>query len=77
MSARSHIWTVQDLADYLQVSKGWVYKRTGKNWPDPIPRCPGIGKPRFNTRSVEFLGWMERLVGTFKTDDVDSTRQPE
>lgn len=69
------IWTVDDLAQYLQVSKRWVYKRTGRNAADPIPRCPGIGKPRFNTRSPAFQKWLENLVGEF--DDVDSNRQAE
>ena len=63
------IWTPKDLADYLSLSVGWVYERTKPSAVDPIPRCPGIGRVRFNTRSRAFQDWLARQIGG---DFVDS-----
>jgi predicted DNA-binding transcriptional regulator AlpA len=43
------IWTPQHLAEFLGMSKHWVYKRTQEDAEDPIPRVPGIGRLRFDT----------------------------
>jgi hypothetical protein len=68
MAESQRIWKPSDLAEFLRVSVGWVYSRTGPSAPDPIPRCKGIRRIRFDTASKEFQGWLARNLGI----DVDS-----
>jgi hypothetical protein len=56
------IWLATDLADFLRVKIGWIYKRTHKAASDPIPRCPGVGDLRFDTRSPAFQQWLARQL---------------
>lgn len=74
LSADKPIWTPKDLADYLSLSLAWVYERTRPGAVDPIPRCPGITRIRFNTRSRVFQDWLARQIGG---DFVDSDRPTE
>ena len=69
MSNSSPIWTAQQLAAFLGLSVGWVYRRSGRSSSDPIPRCPGVGVLRFNTKSPEFQRWLQRQVGMIHDND--------
>ena len=57
------IWTPKQLAELLQVSVSWVYKRTESSAEDPIPRVAGVGRLRFDTHSPKFQSWMRRQIG--------------
>jgi hypothetical protein len=57
---QKRIWTPADLAAYFGFSVHWVYKNTSPKADDPVPRCPGIGRLRFDTQSPSFLAWLER-----------------
>jgi hypothetical protein len=50
-----HICTIQELAKYLNVSIWWLRRHKP-------PRCPGIGKTRYNTRSHAFEEWLARVI---------------
>jgi hypothetical protein len=66
------IWTVNDLAAFLKVGKGWVYARTKKSCQDPPPRCPGIADIRFDTHSRAFQLWLARQIGAdVEMEDTD------
>lgn len=55
---RSKLWTPEDLADYLGVQVGWVYKHCRKNCPDRIPHIK-LGKYlRFDPESEAFQMWL-------------------
>jgi hypothetical protein len=57
------IWNQKHLAEFLDVSVSWVYKRTLSNAEDPIPRIPGIGRLKFDTENPRFQDWMRRQLG--------------
>jgi excisionase family DNA binding protein len=63
---QSRLLTVEELADYLQVPKGWIYDRTRIAEDDGgIPRVK-VGKyVRFNLQDV--LNWLKENEST-KTD---------
>ena len=55
---RSKLWTPEDLADYLCVPVGWIYKRTRKGGPELIPHIK-LGKYlRFDPDSAAFREWL-------------------
>jgi len=52
-------WGVQELAEFLGVSKTWIYDRTREHGPDVIPHFK-LGKyNRFNPESPAFLEWLK------------------
>jgi hypothetical protein len=57
------VWSPQDLANFLGISKHWIYKRTQEDAEDPIPRIAGVGRLRFDTASPQFQDWMRRQLG--------------
>jgi len=66
---RSRLWAPEDLAEYLNVPVGWIYKRTRKNGPDIIPHCK-LGKYlRFDPESVSFQDWLARHQVAIKWRD--------
>lgn len=66
------IWTAKDLADFFGMTVFWVYKRTKEKAGDPPPRCPGIGRLRFDTHSEAFRQWMSRQLGWIETGEDDA-----
>ena len=54
-TALPHICTIQELATYLNVSIWWLRRHKP-------PRCPGIGKTRYNTRSRAFEEWLAGVI---------------
>jgi hypothetical protein len=57
---RPKLWTPDDLADYLSVPVGWIYKRTRKNGPETIPHIK-LGKYlRFDPAWSAFQDWLVR-----------------
>jgi hypothetical protein len=60
LSARSKLWMPEDLADYLSVGIGWIYKRTRAHGPEMIPHIK-LGKYlRFDPASSAFQDWLAR-----------------
>lgn len=57
------VWRVDDLANFLRVSKSWIYQRTTASAEDPIPRIPGVGRLSFDTHDPRFVEWMRRQLG--------------
>lgn len=55
--AAKNLWKVQDIADYLNVSVHWVYRRVAPNTPymPKIPRIKNIPRPRFDPEVVKAL----------------------
>ena len=66
------LWMPEDLADYLSVPVGWIYKRTRKNGPEMIPHIK-LGKYlRFDPGSSTFQDWLARHgVGDVKHEGVE------
>ena len=57
---RPKLWLPEDLADYLGVPVGWIYKRTRKDGPEMIPHLK-LGKYlRFDPESLAFQEWLAR-----------------
>jgi len=54
-AALPHICTIQELATYLNVSIWWLRRHKP-------PRCPGIGRTRYNTRSRAFEEWLAGVI---------------
>jgi hypothetical protein len=54
-TALPHICTIQELAAYLNVSIWWLRRHKP-------PRCPGIGRTRYNTRSRAFEEWLAGVI---------------
>ncbi len=55
---RPKLWTPEDLAEYLGVTVGWVYKHCRKNCLDRVPHIK-LGKYlRFDPESSEFQDWL-------------------
>ena len=60
LKARPKLWMPEDLADYLSVPVGWIYKRTRKSGPEMIPHIK-LGKYlRFDPASSAFQDWLAR-----------------
>lgn len=58
--ARPKLWMPEDLAEFLSVPVGWIYKRTRKNGPEIIPHIK-LGKYlRFDPASSAFQDWLAR-----------------
>jgi hypothetical protein len=56
--ARPKLWMPEDLAEYLSVPVGWIYKRTRNNGPELIPHIK-LGKYlRFDPESPAFQDWL-------------------
>ena len=53
-SSQHSLWTVNDLCQFMRLSKSWIYKRTGpKATKTPrIPHCSEIGGLRFDPKVV-------------------------
>src|SRR5512147_2228273 len=59
-ATRPNLWMPEDLANYLGVPVGWIYKRTRKNGPETIPHIK-LGKYlRFDPDSPAFQEWLDR-----------------
>lgn len=57
---RPRLWTPEDLAEYLGVKVGWVYKHCRKNSLDRIPHIK-LGKYlRFDPESQAFQRWLSQ-----------------
>ena len=57
---RPKLWLPEDLANYLGVPVGWIYKRTRKDGPETIPHLK-LGKYlRFDPESLAFQEWLAR-----------------
>jgi len=57
---RPKLWMPADLAEYLSVPIGWIYKRTRKSGPEMIPHIK-LGKYlRFDPASPAFQDWLGR-----------------
>jgi integrase len=55
------IWGPMHLAEFLGVTKHWVYKHTQKEAIDPVPHIKGVvGRLRFDTASPAFQQWLQR-----------------
>lgn len=52
----SHLLTVRDVAELLQVPASWVYKHTGPQCPNPLP-CMKIGK-YLRFRSADIMAFL-------------------
>lgn len=63
MSASKQLLDPPDLARILGVDVTWVYGRTAKKAKDPIPRCKGFGRLKFNPRDEAFREWIARNFG--------------
>jgi hypothetical protein len=56
------LWTPEDLAAYLGVEPGWVYRRTGPKSKKRIPHLKMDGKLiRFDPESPLFKQWLTTL----------------
>ena len=52
----SHLLTVQDVAELLQVRVSWVYKHAGPQCPNPLP-CMKLGK-YLRFRSTDIMAFL-------------------
>ena len=52
-------WGVDNLADYLDVPKTWIYDRTRENGPEVIPHMKFGKYVRFNPESPTFQKWLQ------------------
>jgi hypothetical protein len=60
LQIRPKLWMPEDLAEYLNVPVGWIYKRTRMNGPDTLPHIK-LGKYlRFDPTSAAFQDWLAR-----------------
>ena len=67
--ARPKLWTPENLAEFLCVPVGWIYKRTRKNGPEMIPHIK-LGKYlRFDPASSAFQDWLARLESVAGASD--------
>ena len=58
LKLKPKLWMPADLADYLSVPVGWIYKRTRKQGPEMIPHIK-LGKYlRFDPDSPAFQRWL-------------------
>ena len=63
------LWMPEDLADYLSVPVGWIYKRTQRHGPEMIPHIK-LGKYlRFDPSSPAFQEWLTRHTSTTEVDE--------
>ena len=51
------LWTVHDLAEFLQKSTSWVYKRTRRNRSGLLPRARVVGG-EYRWERTEVLRWL-------------------
>lgn len=51
------LWKIEDVAEFLQKSQSWVYKRTAPNtrFYPKIPRIANLSQPRFDPLAVKAL----------------------
>jgi predicted transcriptional regulator len=57
------ICTLQQVADFLGMSKDWVRKRKP-------PTCPGIKRPlKVYTESAEFQQWLAQIIRSVDEDN--------
>lgn len=54
----SHLLTVRDVAELLQVPVSWVYKHAGPQYPNPLP-CIKLGK-YLRFRSTDIMAFLRR-----------------
>lgn len=51
------LWTVPDLAEFLQKSTSWVYKRTRRSRPGLLPKARVVGG-EYRWERTEVLRWL-------------------
>jgi hypothetical protein len=63
-------WSVATLAEFLGVSKTWIYDRTRANGPEIIPHAKFGKYVRFDPESRAFQEWLEghRVTRTVSND---------
>ena len=62
LQVERRLWTPEDLAAYLGVEPGWVYRRTGPKSKKRIPHLKMDGKLiRFDPESQLFKQWLTTL----------------
>jgi hypothetical protein len=59
MIQQTDILTVDELADILKVTKGWIHVHARPSHPNPIPRMTYCGGLRFNWPDV--AAWLETV----------------
>ena len=69
-------WSVDDLAEHLEVPRTWIYERTRRSGPEIIPHIK-LGKyVRFNPESKDFQRWLsDHEVGSIVGLDTQRTFQ--
>ena len=56
------LWGVEQLSDFLDVPRTWIYDRTREHGPETIPHIK-LGKyVRFNPESLDFKNWLSAHV---------------
>jgi hypothetical protein len=75
---RGRFWTPEDLANYLGVPVGWIYKRTRKNGPELIPHIK-LGKyVRFDPESKPLRVWLaDHEMNPSLLETCDASALPE
>ena len=74
---RGRFWTPEDLANYLGVPIGWIYKRTRKNGPELIPHIK-LGKyVRFDPESQTLRIWLANHEMNPHLVEADAAASPE
>lgn len=59
MAMSTRYWRPTELAEYLGVTRGWVYERTRAGSADVIPHLKFGKYLRFDVESSEFRKWLE------------------
>src|SRR5205085_9248570 len=57
---RRRYWDIDEFAEFLGVSRHWVYKRTQSNGPETIPHSKFGKFLRFDPQSAELQEWLEK-----------------
>ena len=52
--------TIDELADYLQVKRSWIYNRTRRNGPERVPHIKMGKYLRFDVESKAFQEWLRQ-----------------
>lgn len=56
------ICTRDELQEYLHVSRWWLYRHKP-------PRCPGVGRLLYNTRSEAFKQWLAGVINPDQSNE--------
>ena len=69
-------WSVDELAEYLEVPRTWIYERTRQKGPEIIPHLKFGKYVRFNPESSDFQQWLvDHQVGTVVGSDTQQDFQ--